>query len=127
MFAVFEMMGTPSGFDIHAVTGGVTAELGETVALGSTLEIDVPTVRNLDPTLPAPAIEATVWFIDASGASVLATGAGPQLSVPMANRGAYRVEISIIPRHLGPYLRDLGTAFADRTLPWIYASPLYAE
>lgn len=127
MFTVFEMMGTPMGFDVHAMTPAGPAEIGATSPVGSTLEIDVPSVRNLDPSLPAPEIEATVWFIDAAGASALATGAGPHLSVPMANKGAYRVEISITPHHLGPYLRDLGTAFADRTLPWIYASPLYAE
>ncbi|NVB77980.1 MAG: hypothetical protein HOV81_06250 [Kofleriaceae bacterium] len=127
MFAVFEMMGTPAGFDIHATTATGTAELGETVPVGSTLEIDVPTVRNLDPSLPAPEIAATVWFVDATGATVAATGAGAHLSVPMSNKGAYRVEISITPHHLGPYLRDLGTGFADRQLPWIYASPVYAE
>lgn len=123
MFAVFEMMGTPVGFDVHA---GAT-ELGGEAAVGSVLEVSVPTVRNLDPTLPAPEIRATVWRIDATGAQVAATGAGPTLMVPMTTAGAYRVEISIKPRHLGPYLRDLGTAFADQELPWIYASPIYAR
>jgi hypothetical protein len=123
MFAVFEMMGTPLGFDVHAGS----AELGDEAPVGTMLEVSVPTIRGLDPTLPAPEIKATVWRIDSSGAQIAATGAGPTLSVPMSSVGAYRVEISIIPHHLGPYLRDLGTAFADQELPWIYASPIYAR
>jgi hypothetical protein len=123
MFAVFEMMGTPVGFDVHAGS----AELGDEAPVGTMLEVGVPTIRGLDPTLPAPEIKATVWRIDSSGAQIAATGAGPTLSVPMSSAGAYRVEISIVPHHLGPYLRDLGTAFADVELPWIYASPIYAR
>lgn len=125
LFVVFEMMGTPLGFDVHAGS----AELGDEAPVGSMLEVTIPSIRNLDPSLPAPEIKATVWFIDASGASVEATGEmpGSVVHVPMTKPGAYRVEISIVPHHLGPYLRDLGTAFADQELPWIYASPIYAR
>jgi len=123
LFAVFEIMGTPLGFDVHAGS----AELGGEVPVGTNLDVTVPTIRNLDPSLPAPEIKATVWRITATGPTAVATGAGPTLSVPMDQAGAYRVEISIIPHHLGPYLRDLGTAWADRELPWIYASPIYAR
>ena len=125
MFAVFEMMGTPVGFDVHAGT----AELGDEAPLGTMLEVTIPSVRNLDRTLPAPEIKATVWFIDSTGARIEAMGQDPGalVHVQMNKPGAYRVEISIIPHHLGPYLRDLGTAFADQELPWIYASPIYAR
>ena len=41
--------------------------------------------------------------------------------------GAYRVEITMVPHHLGPYLADLGTAYAEVELPWIYASPIYVQ
>ena len=41
--------------------------------------------------------------------------------------GAVRIEVSMIPRHLGPYLRDLGTAMAEQELPWIYTSPIYVQ
>jgi hypothetical protein len=77
--------------------------------------------------LPAPEIKTTVWRITATGAEVVAMGPGPTVTAPMDQAGAYRVEISIVPHHLGPYLADLGTAFADRELPWIYASPIYAR
>ena len=45
----------------------------------------------------------------------------------MLARGAYRVELLITPRHLAPYLADLGPALAQVELPWIYASPIYVE
>jgi hypothetical protein len=122
LFAVFELFGTPEGLDIHAGTG----ELGDTVPVGTTLEVAVPHVRNLDPSLPAPTIVATVYRIDASGPTMVASGSD-DLSVPMTSAGAYRVEITMVPHHLGPYLADLGTAAAEQTVPWIYASPIYAQ
>ena len=94
--------------------------------VGTMLEVSVPHIRNLAKTLPAPAIVATVYRIDATGPTMVAQGSG-DLSVPMSSAGAYRVEISMIPHHLGPYLGDLGTAYAEQTVPWIYASPIYAQ
>jgi len=127
LFAVFEMMGTPVGFDIHADAAGGPIELGGTAPVGSMLSVSVPTVRDLDPSLPAPEIHATIIHIDAGGATTIATGPGPTLTAPMSAPGAYRVEISIIPHHLGPYLVDLGTAHAEVERPWIYASPIYVQ
>jgi hypothetical protein len=127
LFAVFEMMGTPEGFDARAVAAAGTTELGGTVHVGdnAVLTVDVPHVLGLDPTLPVPEITASIIQIDATGAHVVATGSDAQLTAPMTTAGAYRVEITIIPHHLGPYLADLGTAYADAELPWIYASPIY--
>lgn len=127
MFAVFEMMGTPLGLDIHADTAAGAVELGGTAPVGSTLQVTVPTVRDLDPSLPAPEIHATIVRVDSAGAMAIATGDGPTLSAPMSSPGAYRVEIQIVPHHLGPYLADLGTAHADASYPWIYASPIYVQ
>ena len=90
----------------------------------------VPKVRGLDASLPVPEIKATVWHIDSAGVTQVATGTGSPsrtLEVELTRPGAYRVEISIIPRHLGPYLRDLGTEYADHELPWIYANPIYVQ
>jgi hypothetical protein len=33
----------------------------------------------------------------------------------------------MIPHHLGPYLRDLGTDLAEVELPWFYTSALYVQ
>jgi hypothetical protein len=128
MFAVFEIMGTPDGFDVYATNGTTIAELGGTIAAaGAHLVVKVPKVRELSASLPAPTIEATVLRLTASGATTVMTGPGPELDVALPGPGAYRVEISIVPSHLGPYLRDLGPAFADRKLPWIYANAIYVQ
>ncbi|HEX5060746.1 MAG TPA: hypothetical protein VFV99_15360, partial [Kofleriaceae bacterium] len=125
LFSVFEIMGTPDGFDVVATGGG---ELGDTVTFNAThLLVKVPTVRGLDPTLPAPEIKATVIRCSAGAVTTVASGSGPELDVELPGPGAYRVEVSIVPRHLGPYLRDLGTAWADQELPWIYTSAIYVE
>ncbi|MGE5184173.1 MAG: hypothetical protein ACM31C_19020, partial [Acidobacteriota bacterium] len=130
VFVAFEMMGTPVGFDVHAaLPAGTAVELGGTVhvADGATLVVDVPSVRKLDRSLPAPEIHATVFRVDATGSTAVATGDGPELTVPLTAAGAYRVEITMVPHHLGPYLGDLGTAAADVAQPWIYASPIYVD
>ncbi|MDB4952627.1 MAG: uncharacterized protein JWO36_196 [Myxococcales bacterium] len=134
LFAVFEMMGTPEGFDVHATrstptTASGTVELGGSlsVADGGTLSVTVPKIRGLDPSLPAPEIHGTILRIDASGPTVVATTTGASLSAPLNAPGAYRVEITIVPHHLGPYLGDLGPASADVERPWIYASPIYVQ
>jgi hypothetical protein len=132
VFAVFEMLGTPVGFDVHAVGGGTTYELGDVVPLASqaTLKITLPTVRNLDPMLPVPVVRARVWWIEADKVTMLAeedSTFSSELDVHIGAKGAYRVEIAIVPHHLGPYLGDLGTAMAEASVPWIYASPIYVQ
>jgi hypothetical protein len=130
MFVVFEIMGTPAGFDAFAQTAaGATAELGDQLAVadGATYTLDVPTVLGLDPTLPAPAIHASIIRVDASGPTVIATGDGPVLTAPMSAPGAYRAEVTIVPSHWGPYLGDLGPDIAAVEQPWIYANPIYVQ
>lgn len=128
MFVAFELLGTPVGFDAVAAAGGTSYEMGATVATtaGATFTLTVPTVADLAPTLPAPTITARIVRVDAGGVTELASGAGPTLTAPMDQPGAYRAEVRMIPRHLGPYLGFLGTAYADRELPWIYGNPIYA-
>ncbi|HTR52156.1 MAG TPA: hypothetical protein VMJ10_15690 [Kofleriaceae bacterium] len=129
LFAVFEMLGTPTGFDIHATTpAGAVAELGDTVQTGATLVVAIPTILGLDPSLPAPEIHATVLHVDATGATPVATNdVGGQIELPLVEPGAYRVEITMVPHHLGPYLGDLGPSSAEVEVPWIYASPIYVQ
>ncbi len=125
MFTLFEILGTPIGFDVTA-TGGI--ELGGTAAVGDSLRVTLPAVRNLDPVLPAPEIRARVIHIAPGGtATEVAAGSEAELVVPLDAAGAYRVELLIVPHHLGPYLHDLGPDLAAAELPWIYASPIYVE
>lgn len=126
LFTVFEVLGTPVGLDVRATFGEDTYEIGEMVPRGSMLTVDLPTVRGLDPTLPAPVIRARAIWIEPGGAvtEILST-TNPQLNIHLGAPGAYRIELSIVPRHLGPYLGDLGPTLADAELPWIYVSPFY--
>lgn len=129
-FAAFELFGTPEGFDVHAVTAsGTSYELGAElpVAAGAMLIVDVPRVRDLSLTLPQPVIEARILRVDAGGVTEVGRGNGPQLTLPLDQVGAYRVEVTILPHHLGPYLGDLGPDMADVVLPWIYANPIYVR
>lgn len=129
MFAAFELLGTPEGFDALATTpSGAQIELGGTVPAteGATLTVEVPVVRGLDPALPAPTIRARVLWISPAGTEVLAQS-DHHLDVHLGAKGAYRVEVTIIPSHLGPYLGDLGPDRAEVELPWIYTSPIYVR
>jgi hypothetical protein len=127
MYMVFEVMGTPVGFDVRATASATTFELGGTFApsAGATLHVTVPTIHDLPAELPAPAIRARIIRVTSSGATEVASGPGPTLSTPLDTAGAYRVEVLIRPHHWGPYLRQLGTEYADQEHPWIYASPFY--
>ena len=129
-FVTFELFGTPSGFDVFAGDGSTAVgELGDelSASAGLQIEVAVPSVYQLDPTLPAPEIRARILRVDAGGVTEVAAGPGPSLAAPLDVAGAYRVEVLITPRHRGPYLRRLGTAFAEREHVWIYANPIYVR
>ncbi|HWO24557.1 MAG TPA: hypothetical protein VNO30_37700 [Kofleriaceae bacterium] len=131
LFTAIEVLGSPVGFDVRAQAAARTYELGDVIPRteAATLLVDLPAVHALDPALPAPEVRARVIRIETPAGAVteLAAGAASPLAVPLPGPGAYRVEVTIVPRHLGPYLGDLGPAMAERELPWLYASPLYVE
>ena len=62
-------------------------------------------------------------LVDGDG---MTTGDG-QVNVAMSAPGAYRVEVTIVPAHLGPSRGDLGPAAAEVEQGWIYTSPFYVE
>jgi len=128
-FVAFEIFGTPVGFDAAIHAGGSVAGMGDTIAptAGATFDVTLPTILDLDPSLPAPEFAITIYRIDGGGVHALATGPGPTLSAPADQPGAYRAEIHIKPHHLGVYLGHLGTAPADGDFPWIYSNPVYVE
>jgi hypothetical protein len=129
VFSVFEMFGTPAGFDVVARGGAQVAELGDEVAAGAgaELEVTVPTVYELDPALPVPTIRARVLRADATGTTEVAAGAGPTVTAVLDAPGAYRVEVLIAPEHIRPYIGDYDGIDPAREQVWIYASPIYVR
>ena len=128
MFTVHEVLGTPAGFDVRAEGAAGTYEIGATVPVGAQLVVDVPKVAGLDPNLPAPTIRTrAIWIEPGGNVTELTSSTMDQVTVALGAPGAYRIEISIIPRHLGPYLGDLGTDMAEVEMPWIYVSPFYVQ
>jgi hypothetical protein len=129
-FVVFEILGTPVGFDMWADRdGGDPLEIGGEASVGEavTITATTPTVHGLSsPDLPEPTIRTVILRIpDSDGETVeLASGDG-EVSAPADQPGAYRVEVRIIPRHLGPYLGSLGPKLAESERVWIYSNPIY--
>ncbi|HEY4244310.1 MAG TPA: hypothetical protein VGM88_31065 [Kofleriaceae bacterium] len=130
MFAVFEIMGTPFDFDVSAADdANHTYELGDTAPVGSTITVHVPDATKFVDVLdgqPMPEVTGHIIYIGPQGAQEVATGPGPFLTAPMSAAGAYRVEVTMIPHHLKPFLGDLVTTIDTTEFPWIYASPIYA-
>jgi hypothetical protein len=126
-YVAFELLGTPIGFEVRGVASDRVVELGDSIPIdaGAQLEVNFPTIHELSPMLPAPVIHGRILRVDATGPHEVAAGNGPTLSTPMDRIGAYRVELTMVPKHLGPYLRRLGTTHAEQEVPWIYANPIY--
>lgn len=131
MFVVFEVLGTPEGFDVRAEkSDGSVAELGAELRLvdGAKLVVTRPRVAGLDPSLPTPEVRTRVIRVDGTGTHEVRVSNEREISVRIDEPGAYRVEVRMRPLHLGPYLRKLqSTGYAERDHVWIYTSPIYVR
>jgi len=125
LYGCFEVMGYPEGFDYHAEAGGETYEMGAEVPTGSgvTLVVAAPTVRELDPSLPAPEITLRLLRASESGWQLVAEADGA-LSETVSEPGAYRAEVRMKPRHLLRWLSSYAD-LAEQDVPWIYANAIY--
>ncbi|HUP00898.1 MAG TPA: hypothetical protein VM737_05175 [Gemmatimonadota bacterium] len=134
-YVAIEAWGTPAGFDFRLEAGEgssreVLAEMGATIARealletsGARLVVTPPTVAGRGDRLPQPAVRTRLYRIAASGERmVVAESFGP-IEVPLAQPGAYRVEVGIVPRHLTPYLGGDADRYL-REVVWIYSNPI---
>lgn len=125
LYAAFEYLGYPRGFDAFATLGDVTTEIGGQVTMADGLQINAtaPTVRRLDPDATPPVITVHVLRAIDGGFEEVADG-DAALSWTVDEPGAYRVEVRMTPHHLQGYLGSY-EALADAPRIWIYANPIY--
>jgi len=125
---VFEFLGYAEGFDFHADAGGAVRELGDTVALsdGVVLKATMPRVQRLEASGEQPRLTLLLLRAREGGWDEVARTTGPALSFQATERGAYRVEVRMTPRHL---LRWSGTrkGFFAAERPWVMSSALYVQ
>lgn len=127
LYGVFEYLGYAEGFDFHATSGGNVIEMGGEAALGDgvTLEVAMPSVLELDPDVEAP--ELSIHVFRAEGSEwIEAASSTEDLSFEVAEAGAYRVEVRMVPRHVVGYLGDY-TDGAEDDRVWIYSNPIFVE
>jgi hypothetical protein len=126
LYGAFEVLGHPEGFDFFAHEGGSVREMGEILSLASGVELVVrmPRVRDLGAALPAPGLVMRLLVADEGGWRVAAETDAPELRHAPSERGAYRAEVRMRPRHLGRWLAAYD-ALADADFVWIYSNAIY--
>ncbi len=127
-YMVFEVIGTPDGFDFHAKAGNTTVEMGGAAKLADAplLRVTAPTVYGLSPAVKAPALELRLLHVDAAGKSKVVMKGSGSLVANAAAAGAYRVEVHITPHHLRPHLGKTPDKYIKK-LVWIYSNPIYVK
>ncbi len=124
---VFEVFGTPVGFDFRAEdAGGAIAEMGDETLVGATLRVDRPSLIAGFPASPAPIIRTRILRAADGGAVELLSSADATLEWVTTEPGAYRVEVLMTPDHARPYLGALADELVHE-LVWIYSGPIYVR
>jgi hypothetical protein len=127
LYGVFEILGTPDGFDYFAEVGGEVAEMGSEVPFASApqLRITAPTLRNPDPGVPAPKLTVRLLRAKEGGFEEVVRSAS-SLAYSPTGPGVYRAEVRIEPLHLAA---DLGQYRLEELADfvWIYSNPIYVR
>jgi hypothetical protein len=85
--------------------------------------VKLPTLVDLDPSVDAPLFRVRILRAKAGGWDVAAEGPG-DLDFTPKDKGAYRAEVRITPKHLRRYLSSYAS-LADREVPWVYGNAIY--
>jgi hypothetical protein len=141
-FGVFHLFGPPTGFDFFAVaagpTPGATFELGDSAPRGAILTLTAPRPLPAGYRSSEPALRLSIRYIALGSSTSEAVGsrlvsadelqAGVTLHLDTASRpaGAYRAELTLVPRHLLPLLGP-DTAPYLHEYPYLYSSPIYIK
>lgn len=123
LYAAFDYLGYPVGFDYHAEASGNVYEMGGRVpAAPATLYLVAPRVYRLDPDGPEPLLHTRILRAADGAWETVAEGDGDL--IVEAGAGVYRAEVRMVPEHLRPWLGpDPERYLLD--YPWIYANPIY--
>jgi hypothetical protein len=130
-WVVFEGFGSPYQMDYYAnlATTGSVVGVGETGSLGggsATIVVQTPTLFSQSPHGDEkPIIRTRLKQVIAGGTDqVVASSENAPLSFTATTPGAYRAEISIVPRHLRVYLSDFPNS-VDQEFMWVITNHLY--
>lgn len=128
LFGVFEFLGYAEGFDVVVMEGATPRELGETAVLanGVSVKAVMPSVRDLDPAVEAPALKLQLLKAREGGWDEVAMVTQGTLEFTVTQPGAYRVEVRMVPKHLKNFA---GTrrAFFTAERPWVMSSAFYVQ
>ena len=127
-YMVFEILGTPDGFDFYARAGNTTYEMGAAVKVADSpvLRMTAPTVLGLSPSVKAPVLESRLIQVDSAGKSTVVIKGSGSLVANAVAAGAYRVEVRITPHHLRPFLGQTPDKHLKQAV-WIYSNPIYVK
>ncbi len=126
LYGTFDFLGVPLGFDFVARDGAIDREMGDTVALGAVLEVTTPTVRDLDPTAPAPTITTRLLRAREDGWDEVASTREPTLRFVTTQPGAYRAEVRLVPSHLRPFMGQR-LDFIRESRPWVLSNAIWVS
>ncbi len=123
---VFEVFGTPVGFDFVGVESDASVcEMGDDCAVGATLRVTRPRLPEGFPSEPAPSMRMRILRAASGGAIEVASGSDETLEHVITAPGVYRAEVLLVPEHARPYLGRYADELV-REVPWVYANPIYA-
>jgi hypothetical protein len=145
-YGVFHVFGEPVGFDFWAVAAigpgpPTTYELGDSAPLGATLHVLAPRPFTAQAGGSEPSLRISLRYIALGSpgggmSEVVATRfvsaveleAGVTLKFDSGARaaGAYRVEVSVVPRHLSLLLGDDPRPYM-KEYPYLYSAPIYVK
>ena len=99
--------------------------MGSTIGFRDSLRLVAvaPKVAGVGENLTTGRIAMQLYRIDPTGARELVAESTDRINAPFVKPGTYRVEVTIEPRHLAPYLGIHASALI-REIDWVYSNPI---
>jgi hypothetical protein len=128
---VAEGLGTPVGVNFRAESSGTEFPVGSTLTFVPGTTRILSALPTLHPNSPqkgsSPSLTQRLYWTSSSASSQwVATAVDQDLEFYPTERGAYRLEISTVPRHLKPWVRTDRDRLKQE-YPWIVTNPVYLE